>query len=385
MLSSLAFIEPRDSHTLWYTPSHPHHTGTNHSSSSALNSNAHSASAPHHHRPGGAHPSRSSTTNAQSISPDSLAALVLEERALRLRKQNIATFGYAWIRPAGCAKTMQGVREEEAEREEAAAAAAAEDMGVEFGAEIDGGDAGALHDGTEEGFDERDLDDDIPEADDAEGLVEDGEEGLDDEDDLEVEDEDALMDRDLDDDVPEGFVGDYDDDEDEDEVDLDDEIPSAPADYDDSEEDLDQEDSMMHRDLDADVPDPAEDGLSLVQQEEWEHTDTDADDDFDDDDDEMDVSYLRPPPQSQPQPQPQYTLGNTPSILPRHASQHLTPTSSARRETEAERLFLQRWSGGGDGTPEGPGSSPVVDAGVLHAPRRRSRRTRRDLSSDSFY
>ena len=49
---------------------------------------------------------------------------------MRSRKQNIASFGYSWIKPAGCAKTMLGMKEEEAEREEALAAQAAE-MGAE--------------------------------------------------------------------------------------------------------------------------------------------------------------------------------------------------------------------------------------------------------------
>ena len=50
---------------------------------------------------------------------------------------------------------------------------------------------------------ERDLDDDIPEAD--EGLVEEGEAGLEEDG---LVDEDGYMERDLDDDIPEGYPDD---------------------------------------------------------------------------------------------------------------------------------------------------------------------------------
>ena len=65
-----------------------------------------------------------------------LSSLLLEERALRARKNNIASFGYSWIRPAGCPKTMLGMKEEEAEREEALAAAAAERAAAAAAAEV---------------------------------------------------------------------------------------------------------------------------------------------------------------------------------------------------------------------------------------------------------
>jgi hypothetical protein len=257
--------------------------------------------------------------------------LLLEERALRVRKQNIASFGYAWIKPAGCPKTMLGMREEEVEREEGLAAAAAEmnaaavagaDMG--FGVE---GQMGVVEDGVDADELERDLDEDIPDAD-AEGLVEEGEEGFEEDEDV----EDDLMERNLDDDIPSAFPDDDDDDDDEDDFDdqpdLDDEIPTAEG-----EEGFGE---IMVRDLDEDVPDAAEEGS--YEQEEWQHTDTEAEDDDDDDDEDGHDPFAehfqtRTPGSGRGLPQPPLPL----------------PFPSATRETEAQRRFLQRWSGAGPG------------------------------------
>lgn len=314
------------------------------------------------------------------MSSDSLAALILEERALRLRKQNIASFGYSWIRPAGCAKTMQGVRDEEAEREEGAVSGGLDgDIGADFAGEgelnetMGQGVPGPTDGLTSDTF-ERDLDDDIPEAE-GEGLVEEGDEGLEDEADVEErnddDDDDGLLDRDLDDDIPEGFGGEDEDEDDafDDQPDLDDDIPSAPA---------DAEDSFMERDLDADFPNPAEEEIG--QQQEWEHTDTEAeDDDFDDDDDDDDDDggegntniegtsqhYVRP------------SLAGISGPL-----MQLTPHSSAPRDPETERLFLLRRSGG---STAGIGSSPVIeDRGIRSSRRRRSRRHARVTSDESL-
>lgn len=227
---------------------------------------------------------------------------------------------------------MLGMKEEEAEREEALAAAAAEmaaastavDAGDginEFAAqEQDPMDADA-HEDT--GI-ERDLDDDIPDAD-AEGLVEDGEEALEEED----VDEEGYMERDLDDDIPERLEeeGDFDD-----QPDLDDEIPVAADDENMSE--------GMARDLDDDIPEAAESGS--VQEGEWQHTDSEAELDDDDDDPFAEDFWAR------------------------RSSGRGVPLPPLRREieTEAQRRFIQRWSGGGDAFDS---SSMVVDEDDLRA------------------
>ncbi|EAU29624.1 predicted protein [Aspergillus terreus NIH2624] len=326
---SLPLITPRDSHELWFGSSHPYRTAQQPPDTPTATSHRRSHQHSNHARP--------------SPAASSLSALLLEERALRVRKTNIATFGYSWIRPAGCAKTMLGMKEEEAERAEAMAAAAAEEAAAAAAAAA-GGDT-AL-DGLEETGMERDLDDEIPDAD-AEGLVEEGEEGL--EESGEV-DEEGYMERDLDEDIPEAFPDEYDEEGEgeeegfDDQRDLDDDIPSADGGYDvDDEED----DTGMERDLDDDIPEAAEDRSE--QEDEWQHTDTDVE--FDDEDDE--VSFSRDA-------FAQSLRASTAS------SRGLPPPPSIRREreTEAQRRFLQRWSGGGDAFDS---SSMLVDEDDLRA------------------
>ncbi|EAW07998.1 uncharacterized protein ACLA_027200 [Aspergillus clavatus NRRL 1] len=336
---SLPLITPRDSHDLWFGSSQPYRTSHQHHQTTT---DTPPLPTP---RRNGSHPNG----RASSSPSNSLSTLLLEERALRARKNNIASFGYSWIKPAGCSKTMLGMKEEEAEREEALAAAAAE-MAAAAAATADPaldefGDP--MHDQGDESGMERDLDDDIPDAD-ADGLVEEGDEGLEEED---VEDEEGYMERDLDDDIPEAFPDDEeeeDDEEDEealedhegfdDQPDLDDEIPSAANDYDEDDmSDLEEEEEeggggeedIMERDLDDEIPEAAEDGSQ--EEDEWQHTDTDAE--FDDADDQ---SFAHD--------------HFAPNFRASTASSRGLPPPSAQRsrETEAQRRFLQRWSGGGD-------------------------------------
>ncbi|KAE8378713.1 Apc15p protein-domain-containing protein [Aspergillus bertholletiae] len=265
-----------------------------------------------------------------SITPgNTLSSLVLEERALRARKNNIASFGYSWIKPAGCTKTMLGMKEEEAEREEALAAADAEMAAAAVVVDAEAGAAevdrlGPQHDdGQDDTGMERDLDDDIPDAD-AEGLVEEGEEGLEEDG---VVDEEEYMERDLDDDIPEAFPDDDDqiDDDFDNQPDLDDDIPSA-EDMDDEAEDMSEE--YMGRDLDNEIPEAAEN--QSEQEDEWQHTDTDAELD-----DEDETSFSHDP----------FAENLRASTTSSHG---LPPAPVHIQETEAQRRFLQRWSGGGD-------------------------------------
>lgn len=254
---------------------------------------------------------------------------------------------------------MLGMKEEEAEREEALAAAAAEMAAAAAAAVEPGLDefGNPMHDQGDETGMERDLDDDIPDAD-ADGLVEEGEEGLEEDEDV---DEEGYMERDLDDDIPEAFADDDDDDDDDEEeaeehveetvdfdnqADLDDEIPSAADDYEaedmsDVVEDGHEEAYGMERDLDDEVPEAAD-------EEEWQHTDTDAE--FDDEDDQ---SFSHD----------QFAAQGLRASI---ASSHGLPPSSARptRETPAQTRFLQRWSGGGDAFDS---SGMMFDDGDLRA------------------
>ncbi|OJJ73015.1 hypothetical protein ASPBRDRAFT_54782 [Aspergillus brasiliensis CBS 101740] len=344
---SLPLITPRDSHELWFGSSQPYR-------SSSQNQPSAGETQPHARRNG---PTALGGRASAAASGNMLSSLLLEERALRARKNNIASFGYSWIRPAGCPKTMLGMKEEEAEREEALAAAAAEraaaaaaaEVGVDGLDEFGGQTQGTLDgDGQDDTGMERDLDDDIPDAD-ADGLIEEGEEGLEEED---VVDEGEYMERDLDDDIPEAFPDDDDleeedldeeNDEFDNQPDLDNDIPSAAEeDYDD--EGMSEGEEDMGRDLDDDIPEAVEDRSE--QEEEWQHTDTDAE--FDD---EEDVSFSQDP----------FTQSFRASTT---SSRGLPPPIRRERETEAQRRFLQRWSGGGDAFDT---SSMLVDDEDLRA------------------
>lgn len=310
------------SHELWFGPSHPY-------GSSSLQQPGHDASNQHpNHRNNVSAPTSHRAFLPSRAPNNSLAALHAEERALRSRKNNIASFGYSWIRPAGCAKTMLGMKEEEAEREEALAALAAEQ---EAAAAVDPDDVGMTvgEEGEEEEGMERDLDAEIPEAE--EGLVEEGEEGLEEDG---LGDEEGYMERDLDDDIPEGYPDDdyeeesglYEEEVDEDfdnQPDLDADIPEAAGSED------------LSRDLDDDIPDAAEDGSE--QEGEWQHTDTE--DELDDEDEDGDQGSITRP-----------RMENFRTSTPN--SRGLPPPPFMRRdvqgETEAQRRFINRWSGGGD-------------------------------------
>ncbi|MBE7182472.1 MAG: hypothetical protein INR71_14920, partial [Terriglobus roseus] len=124
-----------------------------------------------------------------------LPALSADERQLQQRKLAIAMYGYSWVRPAGCAKTMLGMREEQLEREEVERQMREVEMQERMQAEADEMERRMEREaeGDMAGVAERDLDDEVPDAEEAEGWGSeldgdmDGEEG---------------MQGDLDDDIP---------------------------------------------------------------------------------------------------------------------------------------------------------------------------------------
>lgn len=243
---------------------------------------------------------------------------------------------------------MLGMKEEEAEREEALAAAQTE-IGAIDGEGIMEDDLGLTQgEEDEEGQGmERDLDDEIPDADETEergGLIEEGED-LSGED---IGDEEGYMERDLDDDIPEGYPEDVDDYDDsglyEEEVDEDfDNQPDLDADVPSADEGLQSYltgSEGPSRDLDDDIPDAAENGSE--QEGEWQHTDTEDEEDDEDEDGEGDENAgqsnsLRP-----------RMNGNFRTSTPNSRSGLPPPPPRRERETDAQRRFINRWSGGGD-------------------------------------
>ncbi|KAK4941564.1 hypothetical protein LTR10_018583 [Elasticomyces elasticus] len=272
----------------------------------------------------------------------------------------IAMYGYSWLKPAGCPKTMLGRREEEVEREEVERQLREVELQERMQQEAEEQERLAQQAETGEPEGGRDLDEDIPDADGAE------EDDLD-EDDEEEEgfDGDDGMGGDLDDEIPDA------DDQDDDEVmspagddtgtnwvydtrrepDSDEEgvasarrqtpqqgrhahvagvripVPGSEYDYDereaedmanamlDEDEIFEQDDGTVggERDLDDDVPDAAE------SDQAWEHTDTELEES------EMDISILPVPGQGRPsmgQPgrvQPQSVGGPGRSSGPRYS------------------------------------------------------------------
>ncbi|EXJ93826.1 hypothetical protein A1O1_02219 [Capronia coronata CBS 617.96] len=148
---------------------------------------------------------------------NTLAILSADERTIAQRKMAIAMYGYSWLKPAGCAKTMLGRREEELEREEVERQLREVELQERMQQEADEQDRLAQLGETGEPGEGRDLDEDIPDADaDEQGDEDDGEELSDEFEDVDEEDG---MEGDLDDEIPDADADDgVEEDEDDDEI-----------------------------------------------------------------------------------------------------------------------------------------------------------------------
>lgn len=128
-----------------------------------------------------------------------LALLALDERVIAQRKMAIAMYGWSWLKPAGCAKTMLGRKEEEVEREEVERQLREVELQERVQFEMEEAERRRIFEAQTRaeaaseapGEQERDLDDEVPEAEAEEDEEEDGEE------------------EDLDDDIPEGYGPDW--------------------------------------------------------------------------------------------------------------------------------------------------------------------------------
>ncbi|KAM7200511.1 Apc15p domain containing protein [Naviculisporaceae sp. PSN 640] len=204
MFSTLPDLTPRDSHSLWYISSRNPNLTPAHLDPSFLYSTTENGGVPL--PPGGASGGPSTTTGrhnsttptqsnnrsaahqAAIIERSALGRLRADELYMERRRANVANLGSTWLKPPGVAKTLFQMREERREQEEhaeavrremlaqelaeAEAAGVAEAtegvedlMGME-GQEGVGGDNMMMdEDGEENGEGGRDLDDDIPDAD----------------------------------------------------------------------------------------------------------------------------------------------------------------------------------------------------------------------------
>ena len=340
-------------------------------------------------QPQSQHPQRRPKPPPPSINTP-LALLTQDERLIEQRKLAIAMYGWSWLKPAGCPKTMLGRKEEEIEREEVERQLGEVERQERLQRELDEverqtmmqAQATAEAAGQAPGQDERNLDDEVPEAEE----------------------------HDLDDDIPED---EEEDEHDEDEHDLDDDVPEAdvsgwhydtrispePAEgetgiTDDVERshlgdglqippmfnaslfanerrdsgqiafedeqaianamlEEDEMDGMADRDLDEDVPDADMD----VEEEGWEHTDTELEES------EMDISIL--PQQHQP---PTQVVGRSQRAAT-PATVESSVAESGRRTwlggSPRRNLFGRNNAGNAGGLftpPQAAPTSPVLDA-----------------------
>ncbi|KAK8107703.1 uncharacterized protein PG998_009716 [Apiospora kogelbergensis] len=187
MLSLLPDLAPGDSHSLWYNSSR-------NPNAAAYDSSHQENSQSNPHNP-------TQRRNVQVIERSPLARLRADEQLLDRRLHNISNFGSTWLKPPGIAKTLHQMREERREQEEHQEALRREQLAQEL-AEAEAAEAGPSdgvpEDQGQDGMDDvqldgaHDLDEDIPEAEDADfGLsVDDEDEDDDDEDDEDEEDDD---------------------------------------------------------------------------------------------------------------------------------------------------------------------------------------------------
>ncbi|KAK4455008.1 Apc15p protein-domain-containing protein [Podospora aff. communis PSN243] len=172
MFSILPDLTPRDSHSLWYTSSrNPHPPILAPSHPDATTDNLPGAAHPRM-RPGHPH------SAAHIIERSALGRLRDDERTNDRRRGNVANLGHTWLKPPGVTKTLFQLREERREAEEHAEAMRREMLAQEL-AEAEAGGAlpmeggegvlGVDGEGDEDMMEEegaRDLDDEIPDADD---------------------------------------------------------------------------------------------------------------------------------------------------------------------------------------------------------------------------
>ncbi|KAI1858004.1 hypothetical protein JX265_011034 [Neoarthrinium moseri] len=294
MLSLLPDLAPRDSHSLWYTSSRNPSVPQDHHQPSTDTAHPH-------------HPSNQ-RRNAHVIDRSPLARLRADEQNLERRLHNVSHFGSTWLKPPGIPKTLHQLREERREHEEhqeamrreqlAQELAEAEAAGAPEGMIAVAGDPDAVMRDVvgSDGMDDvqldgaRDLDEDIPEADD--DFLSRGDEDSDEDGSASSSDEEAeptgtpagaartaRLQRDLmtqmmrrnHDQLRESVGG-------EDEVDEEDQEQMI-------EEDVGNGTDMgMEVDLDDDIPEAESAGG-------YEHTDTEAELSSSDDDDQGEVSF----------------------------------------------------------------------------------------------
>ncbi|RDA83929.1 hypothetical protein CP532_3634 [Ophiocordyceps camponoti-leonardi (nom. inval.)] len=186
MFATLPDFTPRDSHSLWFA-------------SSLAPSPPPPPPQPHDGRHASAVGQATRSSRDQMMGRTALARLQVDEQAVLQRRTHVQNFGSAWLKPPGVLKTLQQMREERREYEEHQEAVRREQLARELAeAEAVGvPDDDIMDDVQLDGA--RDLDDDVPTADDHFAMDEDDED-----DDVDVDIDDDDEEEDGDDDAEEG-------------------------------------------------------------------------------------------------------------------------------------------------------------------------------------
>lgn len=148
--------------SLW--PSHNSNTFY-HDESSTSPPNSNNANAGR--RPTSHHGTNHNHNNARSSTSALLASLNHDENTIEQRKLNVRRFGAGWIRPPGVAKTLQALKDEELEKEEQELMQRREQVMMDLAAaqqEAANAEQREQAEVEEEGQEEHDLDDEVPEA-----------------------------------------------------------------------------------------------------------------------------------------------------------------------------------------------------------------------------
>ncbi|KAF2118884.1 hypothetical protein BDV96DRAFT_610766 [Lophiotrema nucula] len=152
---SLPFIAPRPDASLWPTHRVSNTSFDNHTTDSPSSSHG------PHHRPRSHH-----GNHHHHNSPSALATLAADENMIYQRKQNVRKFGAGWIRPPGVQKTYQAIIDEVAEKEEQDVLARREQALLDLAAaQTEAQNQQEATEGEDQDMGgERDLDEDVPEA-----------------------------------------------------------------------------------------------------------------------------------------------------------------------------------------------------------------------------
>ncbi|KAK2003573.1 hypothetical protein LX36DRAFT_707002 [Colletotrichum falcatum] len=173
MFGLLPDLTPRDSHSIWYTSSR--NPVTQAALLDAQDQRDSSHGGPSQQQQQQQHNSSSRRAGQLLIERSALARLRAEEQQMDRRRLHVQNFGSTWLKPPGVPKSLYQMREERREQEEHAEAMRREQLAQELAeAEAAGQDGlGDVVEGEEagEGGEEvRDLDDEIPDAEESFGF-----------------------------------------------------------------------------------------------------------------------------------------------------------------------------------------------------------------------